>query len=43
MARPLTLDEFLKKVYKNEKTDISKARILNFKGNVQTTGGPLGG
>ena len=40
VTRPLSLDEFLKNVSKNEKTDISKAKVLK---NVQTAGGHPGG
>jgi len=42
ITRPLLLDEFMKNVSRNGKTDISKAKVLDFK-NVQTAGGNPGG
>jgi hypothetical protein len=42
ITKPLILDEIIKRVTKNDKTDISKAKILSLK-NVQTAGGHPGG
>ena len=43
ITRALSFEEVLKKVTRNGKTDISKAKVLNFKNNVQTAGGHPGG
>jgi hypothetical protein len=45
VTRHLSLDEILKNVVRNEKTDISKAKIVTFpkKTNVQTAGSHPGG
>jgi hypothetical protein len=43
VTRPLLIEEFIKNVTRNNKTDISKAKILNFQKNVQTAGGNPGG
>ena len=43
VTRPLSLDEFLKNVSRNGKTDVSKAGVLDTGKNVQTAGGNPGG
>jgi len=43
ITRPLSLDEVLKNITKNDKTDISKAKILILQEDVQTAGGHPGG
>jgi hypothetical protein len=43
ITRPLLIDEFVKNVTRNNKTDISKAVVLSLQENVQTAGGNPGG
>jgi hypothetical protein len=43
VTRQLSFDEFCRNVSRNEKTDISNARVLNRQENVQTAGGNPGG
>ncbi|MDR2897421.1 MAG: hypothetical protein LBU99_01305 [Spirochaetaceae bacterium] len=43
VTKPLSFEDFCKNVSRNEKTDISKAQILNRNEDVQTAGGSPGG